>query len=269
MITDLGLRSSWISFLRSLKHPRLVMAWRTSGSQSSSVGRMRVWTTDIIGNSNSSSPPRHPALPATTQVWRWISASCGQHHKTNPHAVATACQFSRVNNNHMPRSLQLSRWPPTHTRLNRTYNSSLLVCPSPNVIVIISKFSIILSSTSDADRGVILSTSDLSTSTWDAMEMSLIHSFIHSCWCRSTALHKLDIATCTNWVGHRSSFHAVNVASKKDITRPSLNYYPSTYGSRRVKSVEWELTVILFSGLTSIMPRSSDWHSGGTKWGIW
>ena len=178
MITDLGLRSSWISFLRSLKHPRLVMAWRTSGSQSSSVGRMRVWTTDIIGNSNSSSPPRHPALPATTQVWRWISASCGQHHKTNPHAVATACQFSRVNNNHMPRSLQLSRWPPTHTRLNRTYNSSLLVCPSPNVIVIISKFSIILSSTSDADRGVILSTSDLSTSTWDAMEMSLIHSFI-------------------------------------------------------------------------------------------
>lgn len=29
------------------------------------------------------------------------------------------------------------------------------------------------------------------------------------------------------------------------------------------------LTVSLFSGLTSIMPLSRDWQSGGMKWGMW
>ena len=30
-----------------------------------------------------------------------------------------------------------------------------------------------------------------------------------------------------------------------------------------------DLTVSLFSGDTSIMPRSRFWQSGGTKWGMW
>lgn len=36
-----------------------------------------------------------------------------------------------------------------------------------------------------------------------------------------------------------------------------------------IQSAQYALTVSLFSGLTSIMPRSRAWQSGGMKWGMW
>lgn len=66
-----GLRSSWINLSRSLKHPKLAIACKTSGSMASTDGITCVCTTSIIDNSNSNSP--FPA--AVTHTCLFISAS--------------------------------------------------------------------------------------------------------------------------------------------------------------------------------------------------
>lgn len=55
----------------SLKQPKEQMAFNTSGSTEEAEGITWVWTTSIIGNSNSSSP----LPPAVTHGWRLISAN--------------------------------------------------------------------------------------------------------------------------------------------------------------------------------------------------
>lgn len=70
--TYFTLSNSWIKLSLSLKHPKLVIAWRTSGSMASTEGMTWVWTTSIIGNSSSSSP----FPPAVTHGCRLISESC-------------------------------------------------------------------------------------------------------------------------------------------------------------------------------------------------
>lgn len=74
MFTYFGVSSSWTSLSFSLKQPSEQMAFNTSGSTDAADGKTCVWTTSIIGNSNSNSP----LPPAVTQGWRFISPNANR-----------------------------------------------------------------------------------------------------------------------------------------------------------------------------------------------
>lgn len=69
MASYLGLNNSCINLSFSLKHPSEHIAFNTSGSTDVADGKTWVWTTSIIGNSNSSSP----FPPAVTHGCLFIS----------------------------------------------------------------------------------------------------------------------------------------------------------------------------------------------------
>lgn len=60
------------------------------------------------------------------------------------------------------------------------------------------------------------------------------------------------------------SLNAVCVGDMHSLQVLEVNQMPCEWARR-----EQSRTVSLFSGLTSIMPLSRDWQSGGIKWGMW